>query len=149
MGKCYVDENNQARIICNKCGINKTIDVAKSKDTHKRLKAKCRCGEVFRLTLDFRRHYRKKVQIVGRCFIQKENKRDDIAIIDISMSGINFTTFKPHNFSIDDIVELNFTLDNPMRTKVREPVKIKRIADRNIGAEYINQSRMRRIWFMV
>ena len=149
MGKFYVDENNQARIICHKCGINKNLDVTKFKDTHKRLKAKCRCGEVFQLTLDFRRHYRKNVQIVGKCFIQSKNERDDIAIVDISLSGINFTTFKPHNLSIDDTVELNFTLDNPLRTNVREPVKIKRIAGRNIGAQYINQSRMRRIWFLV
>jgi len=149
MGKFYVDENNQARIICHKCGINKNLDVTKFKDTHKRLKAKCRCGEVFQLTLDFRRHYRKNVQIVGKCFIQRKNERDDIAIVNISLSGINFTTFKPHNLSIDDTVELNFTLDNPLRTNVREPVKIKRIAGRNIGAQYINQSRMRRIWFLV
>ena len=149
MGKFFVDENNQARIICHKCGLNKNLDVTKFKDTHKKLKAKCKCGEDFRLTLDFRRHYRKKVQLDGECFIQKKNERDDILIIDISLSGINFTTFKPHNFSIDDTVELKFTLDNPMKTKVRESVKIKRIAGRNVGAQYINQNRMRRIWFLV
>lgn len=149
MGNFYVDGNNQARIVCQTCGLNKIIDVNKFKDTHKKLKAKCKCGEVFRLTLDFRRHYRKKVQLPGECFIQKKGERDDILIIDVSMSGINFTTFKPHNLSIDDIVELKFTFDNPMRTKVREPVKIKRIAGRNIGAEYINQSRMQRTWFLV
>ena len=76
-------------------------------------------------------------------------ERDDILIIDVSMSGVNFTTYKPHNFSIDDTVELKFTFDNPMRTKVREPVIIKRIAGRNVGAQYINQSRMQRIWFLV
>ena len=149
MKKFYVDENDQAIIICHKCGINKNLDVTKFKDTHKRLKAKCRCGEVFQLTLDFRRHYRKKVQLSGECFIQEKGERDDILIIDVSMSGVNFTTFKPHNFSIDDTVELKFTFDNPMRTKVREPVIIKRIADRNVGAQYINQSRMQRIWFLV
>ena len=149
MGKFYVDENNQARVICQKCGINKNKDVTKFKDTHKKLRAKCRCGEVFRFTLDFRRHYRKNVQLDGECFIRRKNEKDDIAIIDISLSGINFRTFKRHNLSIDDTDELNFTLDNPLRTKVREPVKIKRIAGRNVGAQYINQNRMRRIWFLV
>ena len=149
MKKFYVDENDQARIICHKCGINKNLDVTKFKDTHKKLKAKCKCGENFRLNLDFRRHYRKKVQLSGECFIQEKGERDDILIIDVSMSGVNFTTFKPHNFSIDDTVELKFTFDNPMRTKVREPVIIKRIADRNVGAQYINQSPMQRIWFLV
>ena len=149
MGNFYVDENNQVKIVCQMCGLNKMMDVNQFKDTHKRMKAKCKCGEAFRLTLDFRRHYRKKVQLPGKCFIQEKGERDDILIIDVSMSGVNFTTFKPHDFSIDDIVELKFTFDNPMRTKVREPVKIKRIAGRNVGAEYINQSRMRRIWFLV
>lgn len=149
MEKFYVDENNQARINCSKCGLKKNLDVTKFKDTHKKLKAKCKCGENFRLTLDYRKHYRKKVQLPGECFIREKDERDDILIIDVSMSGVNFTTFKPHNFSIGDTVELSFTFDNPMRTKVREPVKIKRIIGRNIGAEYINQSRMQRIWFLV
>jgi hypothetical protein len=149
MGNFYVDEKNQTKIVCKKCGLSKIIDVNKFRDTHKKMKAKCKCGEAFRLTLDFRRHYRKNVQLPGECFIQKKGERDDILIIDVSMSGINFTTFKPHNFSIDDTVELSFAFDNPMRTKVRELVKIKRIAGRNIGAEYINQSRMKRIWFLV
>ena len=90
MGKFYVDEKNQATIICNKCGLNKKLDVTKFKDTHKKLKAKCKCGEEFQLTLDFRRHYRKKVQLAGECFIQEKGERDDILIIDVSMSGVNF-----------------------------------------------------------
>ena len=149
MGKFYVDENNQARIVCQKCGINKNLDVTKFKDTHKRLKAKCRCGEVFRLTLDFRRHYRKNVRLAGEYFVREKNEKGEILIKDISMTGINFETLKPHNFSKDDTVELKFTLDNPMKTKVLESAKIKRIINRNVGAQYINKSRMQRIWFFV
>ena len=149
MEKFYVDENNQARIICNKCGLNNNLDVTKFKDTHKRLKAKCRCGEVFRLTLDFRRHYRKNVRLAGEYFVQGKNEKGEVLIEDISMTGIRFATLKPHNISKDDTVELKFTLDNPMRTKVQELVKIIRTIDRNVGAQYINQSRMQRIWFFV
>ena len=149
MGKFYVDENNQARIVCNKCGINKNLDVTEFKDTHKKLKAKCRCGEVFRLTLDFRRHYRKNVRLAGEYFVQEKDEKGEILIKDISMTGINFATLKPHNFSKDDTVELKFALNNTMRTRVQESVKIIRIIDRNIGAQYINQSRMQRIWFFV
>ena len=149
MGKFYVDENNQARIICQKCGLNKNMDVTKFKETHKRLKAKCKCGEVFRLTLDFRKHYRKKVRLAGEYFVREKNEKGEILIEDISISGINFETLKPHNFSTDDTVELEFTLDNPMKTRVHESVKIIRTNDRTVGAQYINQSRMQRIWFFV
>jgi hypothetical protein len=149
MGKFYVDENNQAIIICQKCGINKNLNVKKFKDTHKRLKAKCRCGEVFRLTLDFRRHYRKNVRLAGEYFAQEKGEKGEILIEDISMTGINFAALKPHNLSIGDTVELKFTLDNSMRTRVQEPVKIVRIAHRNVGAQYINKRRMQRIWFFI
>lgn len=149
MGKFYVDENNQAIIVCQKCGLNKIVDVTKFKDTHKRLKAKCKCGEVFRLTLDFRRHYRKKVQLAGEYYSQEKNDKGEILIKDISMSGINFETLKPHNFSKDDTIELKFILDNPMKTKVQESVQIMRTSGRNVSAQYINLSRMQRIWFFI
>ena len=51
MQKVYVDDTNQATIICPKCGLKKNADVTNFKDTHKSLKAKCRCGEVFRVDL--------------------------------------------------------------------------------------------------
>ena len=149
MEKVYVDENSRATIICPKCKIEKKLDVKDFKDTHKRVKAKCKCGEVFRITLEFRKHRRKNVLFAGEYFVQDNDEKRDILIKDISMTGINFTTVRPHNFSIGDIVELKFTLDNPMRTRVQEPVKIIKTTDRNVGAQYINQSRMQRIWSFV
>ena len=138
MEKVYVGRTNQVKIICPKCELEKNINVFKFKDTHKQLKVKCKCGEEFRLTLDFRKYYRKKVQLAGECFIHEKNERDDILIIDISMTGINFTTFKPHNFSRDDTVELKFNLDNPTKTEIQTTVRIKWINDRNVGAQFNN-----------
>ena len=136
MGKFYVDENNQARIVCHKCGINKNLNVTKFKDTHKRLKAKCRCGEVFRLTLEFREHYRKKVRLPGEYFVQGKDEEGEIIIEDISASGIRFASLKPHYISRNDTVELKFTLDNPARTEIQELVKIIWIIDRTVGAQF-------------
>jgi len=138
MEKVFVCRTNEVKIICPKCELEKNINVFKFKDTHKRLKVKCKCGEEFRLALDFRKYYRKKIQLAGECFIHEKNERDDILIIDISMTGINFTTFKPHNFSEDDSVELKFNLDNPTKTEIQTTVRIKWINDRNIGAQFNN-----------
>ena len=138
MEKVYVGRTNQVKVICPKCELEKNINVFKFKNTHKRLKAKCKFGEEFQLSLDFRKYYRKKVQIGGECFILEKNERDDILIIDISMTGINFTTFKPHNFSKDDLVELKFNLDNPMKTEIHTTIKIKWTNDRNVGAQFDN-----------
>jgi len=134
MEKVYVGHTNRVKIICPKCELEKNINVFKFKTTHKRLKAKCKCGEVFRFTLDFRKYYRKNVRLTGEYFVQEE--KGEVLIEDISKTGINFATLKPHNFSKDDLVELKFNLDNPMRTEVRTRVKILWINDRTVGAQF-------------
>ena len=136
MEKVYADHTNQVTIICPKCGTEKNIDVTNFKDTHKRLKAKCRRGEVFRLTLEFRKHYRKKALLPGEYFVLGKDEKGEILIEDISMGGIRFASLKPHQISRNDIVELKFTLDNPQRTDIHTLVKIMWIIDRNVGVQF-------------
>lgn len=138
MKKIYVDDTNQVTIICPKCELEKNIDVTNFKDTHKRLKAKCRCGEVFRFTLEYRKHYRKKVRLPGEYFVQRKNEKGDIIIEDISASGIRFASLKPHYISRNDTVELKFTLDNPTRTEIHTPVTVKWIIDHNVGGQFFD-----------
>ena len=138
MKKVYVDDTNQATIICPKCGFEKKIDVTNFKNTQKKLIAKCPYGEVFRLTLEFRKYYRKQVRLNGEYFVQGRDEKGEIIIEDISASGIRFASLKPHYISRNDTVELKFTLDNPMRTEIHKLVKIIWIIDRNVGVQYID-----------
>ena len=109
MKKIYVGYTNKVMIICPKCGLEKNKIVFNFKNTHKRLKAKCKCGEVFRFTLDFRKYYRKNVRLTGEYFVRGKDEKEEILIEDISKTGIKFATLKPPNFSKDDLVELKFT----------------------------------------
>jgi hypothetical protein len=138
MEKVYVDDNDQAIIICPKCGLKKNIDVTDFKDTHKRLKAKCQCGEIFRLTLESRNHHRKKVWLAGEYSIQGKDEKGEINIEDISLGGIRFASLKPHYISRNDTVELKFTLDNPMKTEIHTPVTVKWIIDHNVGGQFFD-----------
>ena len=137
----YAGAANHVTITCPKCGLKKNADVTNYRDTHKRLKVKCRCGEVFRVALDFRKYYRKIVQLPGEYFVQDKAEEGKILIEDISMSGIRFSTLESHNISRNDTVELKFILDNPMRTEIQTLVKIRWIVDGNIGAQYLDQTR--------
>ncbi len=136
MKKIYVGYTNKVMIICPKCGLEKNKIVFNFKNTHKRLKAKCKCGEVFRFTLDFRKYYRKNVRLTGEYFVRGKDEKEEILIEDISKTGIKFATLKPPNFSKDDLVELKFTLDTPMKMEVRTRVKILWIIDRTVGAQF-------------
>jgi hypothetical protein len=137
MKKIYVDPTNIATIICPKCRLEKKIDVKNFKATHKRLKAKCRCGEIFRFALEFRKDHRKKVRLHGKYSVQGKEEKGEIIIEDISESGIRFASIEPHFISRNDTVELKFTLDNPERSEVQKLVKIVWIIDRNVGAQFI------------
>ena len=81
MGNLYVADTNQVSIICPKCKSEKNINVTNFKDTHKKLKAKCQCGEVFRLTLDFRKYYRKNVTFAGEYFVQEKDEKGKIKLV--------------------------------------------------------------------
>ena len=134
----YVGDPNHVTITCPKCGLKKNADVTNFKDTHKSLKAKCRCGEVFRVDLEFRKYYRKKVRLHGEYFVQGKDEKGEINIEDISLGGIRFASLKPHYISRNDTVELKFTLDNPMRTEIHTPIKIKWIIDHNVGGQFFD-----------
>jgi hypothetical protein len=139
----YAGATNHVTIICPKCGLKKNTNVFKFKDTHKRVKAKCKCGEVFRLDLEFRRYHRKIVRLAGEYFEQEKDEKGEVFIKDISMTGINFETLKPHNISKDDTVELIFNLDNPNKTELHTLVKIMWVNDLDVGGQFIDQSSLK------
>ena len=139
----YAGATNHVTIICPKCGLKKNTNVSKFKDTHKRVKAKCKCGEIFRLDLEFRRYHRKMVRLNGEYFEQEKDEKGEVLIKDISMTGINFEALKPHNISKDDTVELKFTLDNPNKSELHTLVKIMWVNDLDVGGQFIDQSSLK------
>jgi hypothetical protein len=139
----YAGAANHVTITCPKCGLEKNKDVTDFKDTPKRLKAKCKCGEVFRIFLEFREHYRKIVRLSGDYFVQEKDEKGEVLIKNISITGINFESLKPHNISEDDIVELEFTLDNRNKTELNTLVKIIRVRDLNVCGQFIDESSMK------
>ena len=136
MKKVYVDDTNQATIICPKCGFEKNIDVTDFKDTPKSLKAKCKCGETHRFTIEFRKKYRKNVRLPGEYIAKEMGGKGEIIIRELSLTGIRFESLKPLQISSDDILEVKFKLDNPLRKEIRKLVKVIWIKDRIIGANY-------------
>lgn len=146
MKTVYVDDTNYATIVCPGCGCTTKIDTTKYRNTQKKLKAKCKCGEVFRFTIEFRKHYRKKVKLPGEYnkkvklpgeyIILGKRDQGEIIVEDLSMSGIRFVTMRPHQITADDTLEVIFKLNNPMRTEIRKSVKVIWIKDRIVGAQF-------------
>jgi hypothetical protein len=142
MKKVFVSNSGQATITCPICGFTKDIDVKKFKKTQKNPKIKCKCGEIFQVTLEFRKHYRKNVRLPGEYVIKESGQKEDIIIRDLSLGGIRFESLKPHQIMIDDVLEVKFKLDNEMRSEIRKLVTVKWIRDRIVGAQYCYPSQI-------
>ncbi|MGD2030744.1 MAG: PilZ domain-containing protein [Desulfobacterales bacterium] len=136
MKTVYVNDANQASITCPKCGFTKALDMTNFKNAQKSVKGKCRCGEVFGLTIEFRKNYRKKVRLPGEYRINGKGKKGDIIIENLSMNGIRFVNLGFHQISIDDTLEIQFQLDNPMRSEIRKLVQVVWVEDKMVGAKF-------------
>ena len=136
MKKVYVDDTNQATIICPKCGFEKNVDVTDFKDTKKKLKAKCKCGETHRFTIEFRKKYRKDVRLPGEYIIQEKGEKGEIIIRALSLTGIRFESMRPHQISAGDMLEMKFILDNPMKSEISKLAKVIWVKDRVVGANF-------------
>ena len=136
MKKAYVDDTNSVKIICPKCGFGRNIDTTHFKDTQKKLKGTCRCGEAYQFTIEFRKRHRKSVMLPGEYSIQEKREEGEIIIRELSLSGIRFESMRPHHILKNDTLELKFKLDNPLRTEISKLVKVVWVKDRIVGAHY-------------
>ena len=136
MKKVYVDDTNQATIICSSCGFWKNIDTTNFKNTQKRVKTKCKCGEVFWFTIEFRKQYRKKVKLPGEYIIKGKREKGEMLVKDFSMRGIRFETLRQHKISTDDTLEVKFKLDNKKRSEICKQYKVIRVRGRTVRANY-------------
>ena len=143
METLYIGDSDHVTLICPKCGLTKNKDVTNLKDTPKRLKAECKCGEVYEIDLELRRYYRKIVRLSGEYFVQNKDEKGEVLIKNISIGGIKFETLSSHDISQKDIVELKFTLDNQNKTELQTIVKIIWVNDLNVGGQFIDESSLK------
>ena len=137
--KFYVNDTNQTTIVCPNCGFAKTIDTTNFKETQKRLKANCKCGEAFKFTIEFRKHYRKDVKLSGEYSNIEKREKGEIVVQNLSLSGVQFTSLRPHQILAGDTLELKFILDNSVRKEIRRSAKVMWVRDHQVGAQFIGQ----------
>ena len=133
----YTDDTNQVSIICPKCKLEQNIDTIKFKDTREKLKGKCKCGESYEFTIEHRKRYREGVRLTGEYSILDKEEKGEIIIRDLSMSGIRFECLNPHHISEDDVLKVKFKLDRPKRSEIQKLVRVIRVRERIIGAQFM------------
>lgn len=134
----HVDPQNQAAICCPACGFIKHTDMSKFKNVHHNLniRVRCRCGHIFRRNLNFRRYHRKPVRLAGEYKNISTGRKGEVLIENISLGGIGFIHFLPHDLFQDAELELRFRLDDPKRKEVQKKATVKSVRKQMIGVEF-------------
>ena len=136
MKKVYVDKNNQAIFICPKCGFEKFVDAMNFRGEKDIVKGECRCKETFQFVLEYRQHHRKDVRLSGEYIAQKSGEKGGVTVRQISLSGIQFESLKPHQISKDDLLEVKFKLDDRKGSEIRKPVKVIWVKNSIVGGQF-------------
>ena len=140
--KVHVGANNQGEITCPKCRKMKTINASHHLLTKRAIKVKCSCGHSFRVSLDYRHHFRKSVQLPATLYkVNSDDIIDEVTVTSLSVSGLGFEATSLNNIYISSFFEIEFKLDDDSDAIIRERIRIKRINGLIVGAEFSEQDK--------
>ncbi len=140
--KSYINSDDNATVICPACNTAKHISAAPYRHKRHVIRIRCRCGERFELNLDFRRHYRKPVNLPGTYTITtpKIVGGGIIHIHNISKSGIGFTLSGQHHLKTGLNITLEFNLKDKNMTRIRKDATVRAMQDNYIGCEFFTNT---------
>ena len=134
----YATADDMVKITCPQCGTSKNFDAKQFMTPYRGIKAKCTCGKNFRCAVEFRRYYRKHVDLKGEFTNTKTGVRGAVTIVKISLGGIDFFSTKSGNFiKKDDVLEVSFHLDDAKHTLIRRKVRVQSEDENNFGAVFL------------
>ena len=139
--RVFLNDRGEGTFICPACEKGVIRDLSPFSESRKavRLKCKCSCGNVYRVLVERRQHFRKVANLVGMFTFRDANARPTkglIKIRDISKSGIQFSVNSMPEFKVGDRLTIEFTLDDEDRSQICEEGIVQRIQSNVIGLSF-------------
>jgi len=141
--RIFLNDRGEGTFICPACdkGVIRDLSQFAGADAAVRLKCKCSCGNVYRVLIERRRHFRKSTKLVGMFSYRTSAGKPSkglVKILDISQSGLRFSVNSIPEFEVGSKLTLEFTLDDEDRSQVREVCTVRRIQSNIVGVEFEN-----------
>lgn len=135
--KSFVKNDDEAMIVCPACDAARAISATQFRHRLHLIKVKCKCGHVYKVHLEFRRHFRKPTELEGTYdLIPPAVGGGKIKIINLSLNGACFEVRGIHDMKVGHKGSLVFTLDNRKETVLFKKVVIITVAGNRIGCEF-------------
>jgi PilZ domain len=139
----YANLNESVTFVCKQCRHSIVLKATAAKDLPQPLTIQCPCGATFELNIGIRGFYRKKTCLPGK-YVKYNTQTGHILeqgrmlVEDISRTGLGLRTLCRHTILVNDVLSLTFTLDDKQKTYIQKSVRVRRIDDRFIGAEFVD-----------
>ena len=142
-----LNQENKAvisRVVLFQCDKSKHLRVAIASDSQKYAsKLLCTCGNIHRILLDSRHSNRKPVNLDGSYVYQNdETKFGKIIVEDLSFSGLKFRMASLKQISRDDLLYIQFILDDEDQTLIWEKVRVSYVSHDIVGVEFMSLSKI-------
>ncbi len=122
---------------CDQCQRTSTVRAAGSAD--EAVEMTCACGAVYRVLVDSRKYDRKVTSLPGFYVDQNdETKTGTIVVENVSFGGLRFRTTSPQNLTYGDLLNIQFTLDDQVKTLVWEKVRVHYVNFDVVGVEFMD-----------
>ena len=134
----YASADDTVKIVCPECNLSKTFNTNVYKTSSRSIKARCACGNEFRCIIEFRKYYRKSVNLAGDYRNEKSGDVGRMAVESISLSGIDFVNLTSGNLIMkNDHLEVSFYLDDNNKTFIQRKAKVTASDNNIINAIFI------------
>lgn len=139
--RVFLNDRGEGTFICPACEKGVIKDLHQFADTPSvlRLKCRCSCGNVYRVLVERRRHFRRPANLLGTfCYDRGTGRpvKGVIRIRDISQSGVCFSVNSMPEFAVGDKLTIEFTLDDQERSQIREDGIVRRIQSNRVGLRF-------------
>jgi hypothetical protein len=135
--KIHCGKKLECTVTCHYCGKPNRIDTTTVK-LEQPIQIECKCGNYFFIQLEQREYYRKEVKLTGNYqrLLPENQEKGKLIIEDISYTGIGCRTVKKHNLKVEDVLHVEFILDDVHNSQVSENGIVKDIRDRYLGIKF-------------
>jgi hypothetical protein len=143
--RVLVKEGDVAIISCPFCRKTKKLSVVPYKEKRKReLRIKCSCEKIFSISLEYRKHQRKTVKLLGKSInLSQHRKSQDIILMNISLGGIGFCPMKKYEIRKDDRLQVLFALNDSNNTPIETSATVRTASKDYVGCEFNNTESFR------
>lgn len=141
--KIHVRDDHTATLVCPACGSIRQIAADRFRQTRHTVKVQCRCQQTFEVLFDFRRHYRKQVNLTGTYQIVGGGG-GLITLNNVSRSGVGFTVSGLHRIEKGQRLQIEFNLNDKKKTFLKKLALVKSVRQNQIGCQFEDQAEMER-----